>query len=1579
MESIKKYIYEQVASQKLSPKDAKLLLEEYEGKKQETDDIAIIGMSGKFPGAKNLEEYWQILKDGKNCFTNYPQSRIDHYIDSINIPFFFEFITGVDLEEDEKVEFSPMVGGYIDDIDKFDAAFFKISPKEAKYMNPEQRVFLESAWETIEDAGYNANRISGTKTGIYVGIDKSNTTIYKHLTKQDSMHLTGSWSGILASRLAYLYDLKGPCLVIDTACSSGLVALHLACQSLKSKECEMAIAGGIQLTELGLEPKNGKGDGTLKVVESTDNVLRSFEKHSNGTVWGEGIGTVLLKPLKKALEDGDNIHAIIKGSAMNNDGVSNSITTPNAEAQEEVIVSAWEDSGISPETISYMEAHGTGTMLGDPIEIKGITNAFARYTDKMQFCGIGSVKPNVGHAVGASGFASLFKVILSMKNEVIPPTINFNDPNPYINFCESPVFVNDKLREWKKGDSPRRAGTSAFGFSGTNCHVVVEEMPLIKREALPDGNPQVVSISAKSRKVLENLVSNYIGFIDDKAVRFNMSLEDISFTANTGRGHYTYRLALIVKDVVQLKEKLVKFLNGSCLESEGIYYGEHNVVSETRKVREENELTEKIIHKLSENADTEIKRLLNAKGTDEETLAVVCRYYIKGAEINWEELYNGRKPRRVSIPTYPFERVECHAEPRCFSKTRADSENEILHPLIDKCLADSMESMIFTTKFSPERHWVLSEHRFAKMCLIPGVTYIEMIREACSRYFNSSCIELNDLIFMAPIIVEEGEEKEAQTIIKKFTDYVEFMIVTKDESDEFEKNGKWVVHVKGTAKIISHEENEVFDIEEIEGNCKTDMGRVSLEIENPPEDKAIGKFEFGPRWNSMPRKLIGEAFEFISVQLSSEFSKDLEGLYLHPSMLDCACNAPMFTNVSGIYLPFLFKSIKILGQMPNKFYSYIQKKNSGSGETLESDITLMEADGKPFMKITGYSAKKVHMSQQRKLRDDKNAINNFFGMNWVSCELDCSQTSGETGNVIVIKGQNDVCSDVIRKIAGSGNTVIEVEYGAGYENLGQNKYKISGSSEDFLKILNEAAKGQVRQIVHMATLNGAKEITDIREINASLEIGVYSLFNMVKALLESKRNADTDIVLISDYANEVTGAEKRINPHNAAFFGLGKVVGQEYSNLKCRCIDIDDETDSSSIVSELNAAYSSKKVALRNNNRYVEELARIRKDSIEGKDFEIKETGIYIITGGTGGIGLEIAKYLAGKKCVNLALLNRSKLPSRSEWDSILEKGEDKKLCSKLRILSEIEKKGSKVECISTDVSNEADLKAVIDSLKERYSRINGIVHAAGIAGDSFIMNKDKGTFGKVLLPKVQGTWLLDKLTEDMDIDMFVLFSSMTALLGGPGQGDYTAANGYLDSFSEYRNKLGKKTIAINWPGWKETGMAVDFGVNMQDTLFKSISTASAIDTFDFCLGTELKRVLPAEFNYNFSLDFFGINCSDEIQRAFERGRTKSSSVNNKNQEMNIEDIKIKGKGESGYTPTETKLAYICANVFSINEIDIYQEFDDLGIDSLLAAQLFGSIEKQYDKLISFGDIFTYSSVQMMAEYIDMKRAEEMK
>lgn len=602
-------------------------------------DIAVIGISVKLPKASDIEEFWNNMRNGIDCVSEFPHYRrmdADSYIDFKNMGM-------------KEIKYRD--GAYLEEIDKFDCKFFNISPKEAGLMDPNQRLFLQTAWEAIEDSGYGSRGLEGSETGVYVGYVSG--LEYKQFVSEVEpsaavASIPGNIAAVIAGRISYMLDLRGPSVMVDTACSSSLVAVHMACMSLRNGDCEMALAGSVKLNLLPLQTNERFG------IESTDSRTRAFDDSSDGTGMGEGVIAVLLKPLSKAVRDGDRIYAVIKGSAVNQDGRSIGLTAPNAAAQERVILKAWKDACIDPETVSYIETHGTGTKLGDPIEIDGISRAFQKYTDKKQFCALGALKTNIGHLDNAAGIAGMVRAILALGNKEIPPVLHFKKPNSKINFEQSPVYINKELTTWETAGFPRRCGVSAFGLSGTNCHVILEEQPVTEdREEIQDESIKVLTLSAKSLEALKELIGRYGRMVESGDRQL---LEDICYTSNTGRGHYEHRLAIVLRDKIDFEDK-IRRLSGLDItknSEEWLFYGECKAVKEMDATEENGDL--------SRRANVKLRQFTEEAKKSEALLSDILRLYISGADIEWEEMYRKESRKKAGIPVYPFEKRRCWLE-----------------------------------------------------------------------------------------------------------------------------------------------------------------------------------------------------------------------------------------------------------------------------------------------------------------------------------------------------------------------------------------------------------------------------------------------------------------------------------------------------------------------------------------------------------------------------------------------------------------------------------------------------------------------------------------------------------------------------------------------------------------------------------------------------------------------------------------------------------------------------------------------------------------------------------------------------
>ncbi|WP_019915010.1 non-ribosomal peptide synthetase [Paenibacillus sp. HW567] len=587
------------------------------------NDVAIIGVSLRMPQCDNLEDFWRLLSEGTDLITDMPEWRrtfLEEYSE--------EFQGGLPQQ------------AYLENINLFDNELFRLSPKDARYMHPTQRLFLEVSHEAIEDAGYGGGQLSGSRTGVYAGI-KIEEEYFKYKQAvtdiegiDDTTLYLGNLPSMLPSRISYYLDLKGPTMLVDTACSSSLVAIHLACSSIIKGETDYSLAGGARLN---LFPAMNRTIG----IESSSSRTKSFDNTADGSGFGEGAGVVLLKSLKSAIQDKDHIYAVIKGSSINQDGITIGITAPNVHAQADVLREAWDNANINPEEITYIEAHGTGTKLGDPIEVEGLRLAFENYTANKQFCAIGSVKSNLGHLHEAAGIAGLLKTVLMLKEGKLLPSIHYSEPNEQIDFEKSPVFVNSKLAPW---DVTRKiCGVSSFGLSGTNCHVVLEQAPesTRKTERSSNSRPNILAISAKSKHSLLKLAEHYAAYLTTTTE----DIDDICFTQSTGRGHYRHSFCVFFTNVDELLKELGEFIST----------GESNHYKDIDGSR-----------KFSRRSN-ELLLLLREGEAPEGLWRELCQLYLDGINIEWRMLYDNQG--RVRVPYYPYDKKECWIHlPASFSR-----------------------------------------------------------------------------------------------------------------------------------------------------------------------------------------------------------------------------------------------------------------------------------------------------------------------------------------------------------------------------------------------------------------------------------------------------------------------------------------------------------------------------------------------------------------------------------------------------------------------------------------------------------------------------------------------------------------------------------------------------------------------------------------------------------------------------------------------------------------------------------------------------------------------------------------------
>jgi acyl transferase domain-containing protein/enoyl-CoA hydratase/carnithine racemase/acyl carrier protein/SAM-dependent methyltransferase len=716
-----------------------------------TEPIAIIGMGGQFPHAKTLEEFWRNIAEGRNCITEVPRHRWnvdDYYHQGALVP--------------GKTNSRWM--GALDEYDLFDPLFFNISPTEAEIMDPQQRLFLQACWHSIEDAGYDARTLSGSKCGVFVGCA---TNDYHQLAGDrawTAQGFTGNSMSILAARISYFLNLQGPSIAIDTACSSSLVALAHACDSLISGGSDLALAGGVSVLPGPEMHVKAAQSGML----SPDGRCFTFDRRASGIVVGEGVGAVLLKRLSDAERDHDSVRAVICGWGVNQDGKTNGITAPNPESQTRLEQSVYDRHGIDPAGMQLVEAHGTATKLGDPIEVEGLKTAFAKYTQKKDYCALGSVKSNIGHTLTAAGIAGVIKLVLALEHKQLPPTINFERLSEHIDLTGSPFYVNSRLQEWKAGGGERRqAAISAFGFSGTNAHAVI-------RESLPQTEATrpvfvaaldakaIVPLSARTAEQLKQKAADLLSFLRKEG--HSLNLADVAYTLQVGRSPMDERLGFLVSSVEQLAARLQAFVDGEHA-IEDVRHGQVKRDRESLGILAE---------------DEEAKETLLGTWIAQKKLSRLLDLWVKGLELDWNRLYDGVTPRRIQLPVYPF------AKERYWVEAQAPAPvvptTAILHPLVHRNTSD-LNGQRYSSTFTGDEPFVAHE---GGQKVLPSAVVLDMARAAIGRALpaqpESAAVELRDVVWGEPVVI--AGTKEISISLSADDDEIDFEIYSDDAGSE---------------------------------------------------------------------------------------------------------------------------------------------------------------------------------------------------------------------------------------------------------------------------------------------------------------------------------------------------------------------------------------------------------------------------------------------------------------------------------------------------------------------------------------------------------------------------------------------------------------------------------------------------------------------------------------------------------------------------------------------------------------------------------------------------------------------------
>ncbi len=1384
-------------------------------------NIAVIGMAGRFGGASNIDGFWENIKSGKECISH----------------FSAEELTGAGMAAEIVGDPSYVKSyGVLKDKEYFDAAFFGFTPGDADLMDPQMRIFHECCWETLENAGYDPEKYEGL-IGVYAGGGHNlDWEIQFRLSGKNDA--TGEWAvaslnniDYLSTRIAYSLNLRGPAVTIQTACSTSLVAIHMACRALVNRECDLALAGGIEIslaTKAGYFYQEG-------MINSPDGHCRAFDAEARGTVPGDGAGVTLLKPLADALAAGDTVHAVVKGSAVNNDGkLKVGFTAPGVNGQKTVIRAALLSAGVDPTTIGYVETHGTGTLLGDPIEIEALKQAFD--TGKRGYCAIGSVKTNVGHTGTAAGAASFIKTVFMLENHLLPASLHFSAPNPAIDFENSPFYVNTRLKEWKCDKYPRRAGVSSFGIGGTNAHVVLEEytkqlpeMLLSKKEntmavqkgggAAPQGalfektapwtptktSYYLILLSAKTPSALEQQTQNLVEYFKKNP---GVNLADASYTLQVGRRPFKYRRMAVCSDPTG-----ATFSDG---------------IAETR--------------------DRPVIFMFPGQGSQ----------YVD-----------------MGIDLYKSEPVFRQEMDRCFEILKpliGYDLKEILYPSFEEYKSNKsnrshISNMIDQTEITQPVIFII-EYALAKLIMTWGIKPWAMIGHSIGEYTAAhlgGVFSLEDALKIATLRgkamqqMPSGEmlgvplpEKELSPLLTEF-----------GELSLAAVNGPTDCVVSGPPETVNR-----FALQLLEKGYKSRPLHTSHAFHSQMMDPMLAKFEkimkqvslHKPRipylsnvtgcwitpeeavnpayWVAHARntvrfhdgltELLKKAQKAVLVEVGpgrvlSTFARRSPGKTADHSIITLLRH-PEENIPDDRYLLSKIGGLWLNGQTIDwqAFHSG-RKKRRISLPTYPFERQPYRIAGQPFSAI---DAKTV--TGKARLIKKHDITDWFYAPAWKEMPLPQSERHlFSTPTAWLVFGrEDDFCKRVKTELEKQGRQVIMVYRGHSFMKKNKGEFILNPRQEEnYENLFNElsALETLPRRILHLWQLTPVENRPlDNETVEEYLYTGFYSLLNIARALgkVNPGDRSQTQIDVIANHMQEVTGDEL-LCPAKAAILGLVKVIPQEYTHLRCRCIDMifpdgQEEPMLSRLLTEL--AYEtpdpSAVVAYRHRHRWVQGFEPIRLPEPPGPSPRLKEKGVYLVTGGLGGIGLTLAHFLAQTARARLVLTGRPGFPAPGEWNRWLESHpSDDKVSGRISKIRELEKYGAEVMAVGVDVSDMEQMKTLLEKTKERFGTINGVIHSAGVPDGRLIHLRTQEFTEKILAPKIKGTLALDYLLQQQPLDFFVLCSSVDAILGGIGQAGYTAANCFLDAFASYKTLSGSPstlTVSINWDAWQQVGMAAE-------------------------------------------------------------------------------------------------------------------------------------------------------------------------
>jgi acyl transferase domain-containing protein len=1484
--------------------------------------IAIIGMSARFPGAKNPTEFWHNLRDGVESIRFFSDSELE----AAGVP-------PTTLRQPNYVR----AKARLDDADLFDAALFGINPREAELMDPQHRVFLECCWEALEDAGYDPDSYSGA-IGVYAGASL-NTYLFNICSQSELVRIVGGFQiaigndkDFIPTRAAYKLNLHGPALNIQTACSTSLVAVHIAYQSLLCHQCDIALAGGVSIT-MPLEAGYLYQEGG---IASPDGHCRAFDWRAQGTVGGNGAGVVVLKRLSEALADGDQIYAVIRGSAINNDGAAKiGYTAPSVDGQAAVIREALGMAGLEAEDISYVEAHGTATPLGDPIEIAALSKAFQASTKRKRYCAIGSVKTNIGHLDAAAGVAGLIKTVLALQHREIPASLHFEQPNPKIDFADSPFYVNTELRPWELERGLRRAGVSSFGIGGTNAHLIVEEAPPPPQRG-PSREWQLLVLSAGTGTALERQTVRLSEHLDQHP---ELHLADVAYTLQVGRRRLEHRRMLICRD---LTEAVTILAEG---DTRRIFTAheerrDRSVVfmfpgAGSQHVNMGRELYERepfFRHQVDHCSELLASRL----GFDLRHVLYPASQTGEGAGSGYDDQEKGQVA--LFVVEYALARLLMHygVHPKamlghsfgeyaaaCISGVLTLEDTLIVVTDRSRLVQSLPQGAMLAVAIAEEeaqRHITpevsLAAVNGPSLCVFSGaVPIIEDLerkligsRIVCcrlpvSRAFHSSLIE--------SILEQFAETIHCVSLKRPKIPYISSLTGTWIRPEEATSPKYWIRQFRETVRFA-------------DGLDKLTIDKASIFLEVGPGTtlRDLARKHPGARKQAALLTSLPRADQTDSIRYMLE---TLGRLWLSGVQLNWA-------NFHGESKP---QRISLPSYPFERQRFWVSTPNAGPHISARARRDLKEWCYTPVWKQSAPLHEPSHL---------------------------------EESLYIIFQDECGVGTELVALLRERNHLAITVSPGRQFKKTSENAYIIDPHRKsDYDRLAAELASLShlSRHIVHCWSIVGVGSISDGSAVEEAHFRGTYSVLFCLQAFVPCNIG-QLQFAIVSSGLQDVTDSEM-LDPLKSPVLGLAAVIPQEYEGVHCRSIDVlpqrvgtpEARTLAMNLLSELTADPAQRVVAYRGARRWVQAFDLLRGNN---KPDLIRQDGIYLVTGGLGKIGLAIAERLS-------ALGARVVLTTRQKVDTdgrgrLVTKGQIEALAAKCRQLASLESGGAKVLALQADVGSTLEMEALIHRIRRQCGEIRGVIHAAGVPANEIIcpiQDLDPAEFQRHFWPKLHGTLVLEEILSSCKLDFCLLFSSLSTVLGGPGYGAYASANAFMDVFARAHNHSHRDIwMSIGWDGWRFSAGARD------DSRPEGMNPHEGLAVLEHLMaGAGVDRVLVStvDIEQRARLAFAPKRISPAMPSA---GRGLSTNLRARSTDA-----------EYPLNPIELEVLKIWTDLIGIDEVGVNDDFFSAGGHSLLAIQLLNQLRSVFHLELSIREVLETPTIAGIARAILRKQMED--